>query len=67
MAKRHIQDEGDVGNIDLTSLFISFRRSSVLIQKFESLQIRVAVADLFWAAKGISDGSEDGGTGSQRG
>jgi len=39
--------------------------ASVLIQKFESLQIRVAVADLFWAARGISDGSEDGGAGSQ--
>ena len=42
-------------------------RSSVLIQKFESLQIRIAAPELCWTEKGILDGSSDGGTGSQRG
>ncbi|HTG07313.1 MAG TPA: hypothetical protein VK635_25120, partial [Bradyrhizobium sp.] len=41
--------------------------TSVLIQKFESLQIRIAAPELCWTEKGISDGSSDGGTGSQRG
>src|ERR1700686_4865594 len=40
--------------------------ASVLIQKFESLQIRVAAPESCWTGKGISDGSSDGGTGSQR-
>src|ERR1700719_1804393 len=41
-------------------------RASVLIQKFESLQIRVAAPESCWTGKGISDGTSDGGTGSQR-